>query len=88
MGLIYLVGFNFSSRTKFLKSVGSNKFLSTNKTQKLKKSPISRANIVHLETLALFQNVSYKMAGVKGIEPLSTVLETAVLPLNQTPIFL
>ena len=33
----------------------------------------------------LYQKNSYKLAGVKGIEPLSTVLETAVLPLNQTP---
>ena len=28
----------------------------------MKKSPISRANIVHFETLTLYQNVSYKMA--------------------------
>ena len=56
--------------------------------QKNKKCPISRANIVHSDTITLYPNVSYKMAGAKGIEPLSTVLETAVLPLNQAPIHL
>ena len=29
---------------------------------------------------------NYAMAGVTGFEPVSTVLETAVLPLNYTPI--
>ena len=28
------------------------------------------------------------MAGVVGVEPTSTVLETGILPLNYTPIFL
>ena len=28
----------------------------------------------------------FKMAGVEGLEPSSTVLETAALPLNYTPI--
>ena len=27
----------------------------------MKKCPISRANIVHFDTFALYQNVSYKM---------------------------
>ncbi len=37
---------------------------------------------------ALFVRVSYDdMAGEKGIEPLSTVLETVVLPLNYSPIW-
>ena len=62
-----LVDFHFSSRTKILKSVGSNQFFSTSKTLEMKKSPISRANIVHFETLALYQNVSYKMAGEERI---------------------
>ncbi len=51
----------------------------------MKKSPISRANIVHFETLALYQNVSYKMAGEERIELSITVLETAVIPLNYSP---
>ena len=29
---------------------------------------------------------NYAMAGVIGLEPISTVLETAALPLNYTPI--
>lgn len=51
----------------------------------MKKCPISRTNIIHFETFALYQNVSYKMAGAEGIEPSSKVLETSVLPLNQAP---
>ena len=39
--------------------------MSTSKTQHNKKCPISRANIIHFETLALYQNVSYKM--VRGM---------------------
>ena len=58
-----------SSRTKNRKSVGSNQFISTSKTQYIKKCPISRANIVHFDTLTLYQNVSYKMVGLAGLEP-------------------
>ena len=35
----------------------------------MKKCPISRANIIHFETLALYQNVSYKMVRLTGLEP-------------------
>lgn len=31
--------------------------------------PDSRANIIHFETLALYQNVSYKMVETVGLEP-------------------
>ena len=36
----------------------------------MKKCPISRANIVHFNTLTLYQNVSHKMVGMRGLEPL------------------
>ena len=36
---------------------------------KIKKCSISRANIVHFETLTLYQNVSYKMVQLAGLEP-------------------
>jgi hypothetical protein len=36
--------------------------------------------------LTNFATIARQMAGVEGIEPSSTVLETAVLPLNYTPI--
>ena len=75
-GVIYLVGYRFSSRgyrlssrTKIRKSIGSNQFITTSKTPKIKKCPISRANIVHFETLALYQNVSYKMVPARGFGP-------------------
>ena len=38
----------------------------TSKTPKMKKCPIFRANIVHFDTFALYQNVSYKMSHVRG----------------------
>ena len=60
--------------------------MTTSKTLKMKKCPISRANIIHFETLALYQNVSYKMAGVAGIEPAIMVLETIAIPFNYTPV--
>ena len=34
----------------------------------MKKSPIPRANIVHFETLTLYQNVSYKLVGITRLE--------------------
>ena len=34
----------------------------------MKKCPISRANIVHFDTFALYQNVSYKMARKNEID--------------------
>ena len=48
----------------------------------MKKSPISRANIVHFDTIALYQNVSYKMACLRGIEPLNLTSEISGLPLT------
>ena len=65
---VYLVGFHFSSGTKILKFISSNHFFSTSKTPKMKKSPISRTNIFHFETIALYQNVSYKMVGKMRFE--------------------
>ena len=55
-GVIFLVGFRFSSRTKILKIIGSNQFSSTRKTPKIKKCPISRTNIVNFDTLTLYQD--------------------------------
>lgn len=49
--------------------LSSNEFSSTSKTPKIKKCPISRANIVNFDTLALYQNVSYKMVETVGLEP-------------------
>ncbi len=56
-----------SSRTKIRKSVVSNQFISTRKTQHIKKCPISRTNIVNFDTLTLYQNVSYKMVRMTGL---------------------
>ena len=35
----------------------------------MKKCPTFRANIVHFDTFALYQNVSYKMVAGAGLEP-------------------
>ena len=56
-----------SSRTKIRKFLGSNQFISTRKTQHIKKCPISRINIVNFDTLTLYQNVSYKMVRMTGL---------------------
>ena len=50
---------------KFHKKVASivnTRIFTTSKTSKIKKCPISRTNIVHFDTFALYQNVSYKMS--------------------------
>ena len=36
---------------------------------KIKKCPISRANIVHFDIIALYQNVTHKVARLEGLEP-------------------
>ena len=51
----------------------------------IRKFPISRANTLHFDTLKLYQNVIYKMAGEERIELSRTVLETIILPLNYSP---
>ena len=42
--------------------------------------------LIHLVAHPICFTLSY-FAGVEGLEPPSTVLETVILPLNYTPIF-
>ena len=37
-------------------------------------------------TTGVAMNLTWFMAGARGIEPLSVVLETTILPLNHTPV--
>ena len=67
---VSLISLSFASSPVFHKFGSSNINSLTRKTPKIKKCPISRANIVHFDTLGLYQNVNYKMGRLMGLEPM------------------
>ncbi len=60
-------------------------FIVHKKVNNLSYSPNSQLYSHSINKKTHLRCASYKLAGVVGVEPTSTVLETGILPLNYTP---